>query len=96
MALVCISSQAGCARLQVLRLTLLGLERNLTAGEMLAQAVHAGSVIAAENARLSHIVVMGSGEPLANFENLIRFLELVHADYSLGIGYRHITVSTCG
>lgn len=96
-ASVCISSQAGCAMgCKFCASTLLGLERNLTAGEMLAQAVHASSVLATEGTRLSHIVVMGSGEPLANFENLTRFLELAHADYSLGISYRHITVSTCG
>jgi 23S rRNA (adenine2503-C2)-methyltransferase len=96
-ASVCISSQAGCAMgCKFCASTLRGLERNLTAGEMLAQATYASYILQKENLRLSHIVVMGSGEPLMNYDNLIRFIKLANAEYALGIGLRHITVSTCG
>jgi len=70
-----------------------GFSRNLTASEMLAQIT---SVQRRENIRISNIVLMGMGEPLDNFDNVLRFLELVsHAD-GVCIGQRHISVSTCG
>lgn len=94
---VCISSQAGCAMsCAFCASTLNGLERNLTAGEMLAQVLFIDGELRAEAQKVDSIVVMGSGEPLMNFDNLVRFLELVHAPYSLGMSYRRITVSTCG
>jgi 23S rRNA (adenine2503-C2)-methyltransferase len=70
-----------------------GLIRNLTAGEMLSQ------ITAAQNdldLRISHVVLMGMGEPLDNYENTLRFLELVTAEDHLNISARHITLSTCG
>ena len=73
--------------------TLEGRVRNLTAGEILSQIIVAQKVI---GERISNIVLMGSGEPLDNYENVIKFIELVTSDYGLKIGQRHITLSTCG
>lgn len=91
---VCISSQVGCRMgCRFCASTIDGLVRNLTASEMLGQI----TVIQREaGLRISNIVLMGSGEPLDNFENLMRFLKVVHEEEGLNIGYRHITVSTCG
>jgi len=90
---VCISSQVGCPVGCVFCATAtLGFTRNLTAGEMLDQVL-----TARENApggRLSHVVVMGMGEPLLNYGNLARALRLMHAE--VGLSYRHLTVSTAG
>lgn len=73
--------------------TLEGLERNLTAAEMLEQ-IYRIQVLTGE--RVSHIVVMGSGEPFDNYEEVIRFLRLVSDERGLHISPRNITVSTCG
>jgi 23S rRNA (adenine2503-C2)-methyltransferase len=72
---------------------LAGLERNLTAGEMVQQ-VYAVEREAGVN--ISHIVVMGCGEPFDNFEELIKFLQLIHNEEGKGLSLRNITVSTCG
>ena len=94
---ICISSQAGCAMgCAFCASTLNGLDRNLTAGEMLAQVLFVNDELRAEAQKIDSIVVMGTGEPLANFDNLIAFLELIHAPNTLGLSYRKITVSTCG
>ncbi|WP_434309171.1 23S rRNA (adenine(2503)-C(2))-methyltransferase RlmN [Hominifimenecus sp. rT4P-3] len=91
---VCISSQAGCRMgCRFCASTLDGLARNLSAGEMLEQ-VYAMERDTGE--RVSHVVVMGSGEPLDNKENLIKFLRLISDDQGGGISQRNITVSTCG
>ena len=91
---ICISSQVGCLMgCSFCASTIDGLVRNLTAGEMI------GQILAVQNdvkERISNVVMMGSGEPLDNFDNLIKFLDIVHQDDSLNIGYRHITISTCG
>ena len=94
---VCISTQAGCAMgCAFCASTLNGLERNLTAGEMLSQVLFINDKLRAESQKVDSIVVMGTGEPLQNFDNLIGFLELIHEPYTLGLSYRKITVSTCG
>ena len=106
---VCVSSQAGCAMgCKFCASTLLGLKRNLTANEIYAQILVAqwelrGDVSSeksirpngdANNNDVSHIVIMGTGEPLQNTENVINFIE--RANSQMGIGWRRITVSTCG
>jgi 23S rRNA (adenine2503-C2)-methyltransferase len=73
--------------------TLGGVVRNLSSGEILAQVLVAQKEI---EERISNIVLMGSGEPLDNYNNVIKFLRLVNASYGLNIGQRHITLSTCG
>ncbi len=90
---VCVSSQAGCAMgCKFCASTLLGLKRNLTANEMYAQVLTAKWEL--QSSDVTHIVVMGTGEPLMNTDALIEFIERAHAD--LNIGMRRITVSTCG
>ena len=73
--------------------TIDGLERNLNPSEMLSQVYNIEKDI---GERVSNIVVMGSGEPLDNYDNLIRFIELVSNDKGINISQRNITVSTCG
>lgn len=91
---VCISSQAGC-RMGCLfcASTLTGLERNLAPSEMLDQ-IYAISRITGE--RVSNVVVMGTGEPLDNYDNLCRFLTLLTDENGLHISQRNVTVSSCG
>src|SRR2546421_11873112 len=72
-----------------------GVERNLTAGEILEQLIRLRNLLPADE-RLTHIVVMGMGEPLANLDHLLETLELAGAKDGLGIGARHITISTVG
>ena len=70
-----------------------GLVRDLTAGEMLSQVYEAER---ATGEKINHIVVMGMGEPFDNYENLKRFLELLHHQDGKNLSYRHMTVSTSG
>ena len=91
---VCISSQVGCRMgCRFCASTIGGLVRSLTAGEMLDQIYqisrHTGE-------RVSNVVVMGTGEPLDNYENVLRFLQLVTDERGLNISMRHISLSTCG
>lgn len=91
---VCISSQVGCRMgCKFCASTLDGLERNLTTSEMLAQVYQ---IQKATNERVSHVVVMGSGEPLDNFDNLVKFIRILTDENGLNISQRNITVSTCG
>ena len=91
---ICVSTQVGCRMgCKFCASTIGGMTRNLTAGEILGQIL-AGQQILGE--RISNVVLMGSGEPFDNFENVSKFFEIITADYSLNIGQRHITVSTCG
>ena len=91
---VCISSQVGCRMgCKFCASTLGGLVRNLNASEMLEQ-VYMVQRISGE--RVSNVVVMGSGEPMDNFDNFVRFFELVTAQDGLNLSGRNITVSTCG
>ena len=91
---VCISTQVGCRMgCSFCASGLDGLSRNLLPSEMLAQVMKAG---ADNSVRVSNIVLMGMGEPLDNFDNVSRFLQLVSDSQGLGIGYRHISVSTSG
>ena len=91
---ICISSQVGCRMgCRFCASTIGGRVRNLLPSELL------GQVIAAQRdtgERISNIVMMGIGEPLDNYDNVIKFLKLVNAESGLNIGYRHISLSTCG
>src|SRR5690606_4673320 len=91
---ICISTQIGCRMgCKFCASTLEGRVRNLTAGEILSEVILAQKVL---GERISNIVLMGRGEPLDNYENVTKFLDLVNSDYGLNIGQRHITLSTCG
>lgn len=94
---ICVSSQAGCnIGCAFCASTVNGLQRNLTAGEMLAQAMKSQEIVKKEDGRINNIVIMGSGEPLLNYDNVIKFIRLVHEKYCMDIGYRNITLSTSG
>ncbi len=91
---VCISSQVGCRMgCRFCASTLDGLERNLRPSEMLDQ-VYAIQLLTGE--RVSNVVVMGTGEPMDNYDNLLRFLQLLTDENGLNISQRNVTVSTCG
>ncbi len=91
---VCISTQVGCKMGCVFCATgRSGFSRNLTASEMLAQIT---SIQQCEDIRISNVVLMGMGEPLDNFDNVLRFLELLSDPDGICIGQRHVSVSTCG
>ena len=93
---ICISTQVGCAMGCVFCASgLLGVDRNLTTGEILEQMLHLQRLLPAEE-RLSHIVVMGMGEPLANLNELLPALDQVSCKDGLGISVRRITISTVG
>ena len=91
---VCISSQAGCRMgCRFCASTLDGLVRGLTPAEMLEQIYRVGEDI---GERISNVVVMGTGEPLDNYENLLRFITMLTDENGLNISQRNLTVSTCG
>lgn len=91
---VCVSSQAGCRMgCRFCASTLDGLSRNLLPSEMLDQ-IYAVTLETGE--RVSNVVVMGSGEPLDNYDNLLRFIRLLTDENGLNISQRNVTVSTCG
>ncbi len=91
---VCISSQVGCRMgCRFCASTIGGLVRNLTPSEMLEQVY---SITRESGERVSNIVIMGSGEPLDNYETLLKFIELITNADGLNISKRNITLSTCG
>ena len=91
---MCVSTQVGCRMgCKFCASTLHGLKRSLTAGEITGQIIAASTDI---KKRISNIVLMGSGEPFDNFDNVEKFIENATSPDGLGIGARHITVSTCG
>jgi 23S rRNA (adenine2503-C2)-methyltransferase len=93
---ICISSQVGCAMGCVFCASgLEGVKRNLTTGEILEQMLQLQRLLSREE-RLSHIVVMGMGEPLANLDRLLPALEWAHSPDGLAISARRITISTVG
>lgn len=91
---ICVSSQVGCKMgCTFCASTLAGFKRNLTAGEIESQLHSAQNDL---NIKISHIVLMGIGEPLDNFDNVIDFLYNVNNENGLNISMRNITISTCG
>lgn len=91
---VCISSQVGCRMgCRFCASTLDGLERNLLPSEMLDQIY---SIQRITGERVSNVVVMGTGEPMDNYENLLKFIHILTDEAGLNISQRNITVSTCG
>ncbi len=91
---ICISSQVGCRMgCKFCASTIGGRVRNLSPGELLGQVIAAGKDL---GERISNIVMMGIGEPLDNYDNVLKFLRLVNCEEGVCIGYRHISLSTCG
>jgi 23S rRNA (adenine2503-C2)-methyltransferase len=91
---VCISTQAGCRmNCGFCASTIGGLKRNLTAAEMLDQVL---TTIRDSEQKISNVVLMGIGEPLDNYDNVLRFLKLISCEGGLNISLRHVSLSTCG
>ena len=91
---VCISSQAGCRMgCRFCASTIGGLVRSLEASEMLRQIYHIQKIT---EERISNVVVMGTGEPLDNYDNFIKFIHMLSDEHGLHISQRNITASTCG
>lgn len=91
---ICVSSQVGCAYgCKFCASGLDGWKRNLTAGEIVAQFLAVEEI---SGERVSNIVFMGMGEPFANYDNLMRAITILNAPWGIGLGARHITVSTSG
>ncbi|MBI5415737.1 MAG: 23S rRNA (adenine(2503)-C(2))-methyltransferase RlmN [Candidatus Omnitrophica bacterium] len=93
----CISTQAGCKfGCKFCASGLGGWKRNLTCAEILAQVLHVQEESLNHKRPLSNIVFMGTGEPLDNFDNLFKAIRTINSDKGIGIGARHITISTVG
>lgn len=91
---VCLSTQAGCAmECRFCATGRNGLRRNLTAAEMLEQVL---LIARLTGSRVNNLVVMGQGEPLANYDQVLKAIRIINDPQGLGIGARHITLSTCG
>ncbi|HHV72238.1 MAG TPA: 23S rRNA (adenine(2503)-C(2))-methyltransferase RlmN [Clostridia bacterium] len=93
----CLSTQVGCRMgCSFCASTLGGLIRNLKAGEILDQLISMARDLKAKGEKISRVVLMGTGEPLDNWKEVRRFLEYVHQPDCFNLGYRKITISTCG
>ena len=97
---LCVSTQVGCRmRCAFCASGIDGLIRNLSAGEILGQVLQVNKFLEGslnEKRKITNIVLMGSGEPLDNYENVKKFLELINADEGLNVSERNISLSTCG
>ena len=94
---LCISTQVGCRMgCRFCASTLEGRIRDLTAGEMLGEILCANRYLASEGNKVSHVVLMGSGEPLDNYDNVIRFLHLLREEDGIRMSLRNVSLSTCG
>lgn len=93
----CVSSQVGCNMgCSFCASGLLKKQRNLSVEEMVGEVLVLNDILKEENQRITHVVVMGTGEPFDNYDNVIDFVRIVNDQKALAIGARHITVSTCG
>lgn len=93
----CVSSQVGCNMgCSFCASGLLKRQRNLTTSEMVGEILVLNDLIKEESLRVTHVVVMGTGEPFDNFGNVMNFIKIINNQKALAIGARHITVSTCG
>ncbi len=94
---ICVTSQVGCNMgCTFCASGLLKKQRDLTSGEIIQQVVEVQKDLDKNDERISHIVVMGTGEPFDNYDNVMNFCRTANNDLGLGIGARHITISTCG
>lgn len=94
---LCVSSQVGCRMgCKFCASTLEGLIRNLSAGEILSQVLSVNALGGGKERYVTNIVLMGSGEPLDNFDSVVKFLRLVTAEEGINISERNISLSTCG
>ncbi len=98
-SVACVSSEVGCNMACAFCASgLLKKKRGLTVDELLGQVLVLNDLLKLENndERITHVVVMGTGEPFDNYDNVMDFIRILNAPHGLAIGARHITVSTCG
>ena len=94
---LCVSTQVGCRMGCAFCASMLdGCARSLSAGEILGQIVCANGVLAPQGQKVGNVVLMGSGEPLDNYDNVVRFLRILRMEGGLCIGMRSVSLSTCG
>ena len=94
---ICVSSQVGCNMACAFCASgLLKKKRNLEVHEIVGQVIVMNQVLEEKGQRVSHVVVMGTGEPFDNYDNVIDFIRIINHPKALAIGARHISVSTCG
>jgi 23S rRNA (adenine2503-C2)-methyltransferase len=94
---ICVSSEVGCSMgCAFCASGLLKKERGLTSAEMMGEVICVNEILATEGQNVSHVVVMGTGEPFDNYDNVLTFVHTCNEQKGLSIGARHITVSTCG
>ena len=94
---LCVSTQVGCRMgCAFCASTLDGCARSLSAGEILGHIVCANGVLAPQGQKVGNVVLMGSGEPLDNYDNVVRFLRILRMEGGLCIGMRSVSLSTCG
>lgn len=93
----CLSSQVGCNMgCTFCASGLLKKQRDLSAGEIVSQALMIQKILDEDNRRLGNIVIMGTGEPFDNYDNVMKALSIINSPFGLEIGSRHISISTCG
>ena len=93
----CVSSEVGCNMGCCFCASgLLKKKRELTVDELVGQVLVLDDLLKSENKRVTHVVVMGTGEPFDNYDNVLDFIRILNHPHGLAIGARHITVSTCG
>jgi len=94
---LCVSCQVGCPNKCLFCATgKLGLTRDLTTQEIIDQYLHFARKLKKENKKINNIVFMGMGEPFLNYENVLHAVEILNNPHKIGLGFRHITISTCG
>jgi 23S rRNA (adenine2503-C2)-methyltransferase len=94
-ATACLSSQVGCKfACSFCASGMLGFKRDLTAAEIINELLYLKNN--SKDRKITHVVFMGTGEPLDNYENVLRAIRIINAEYSFNIGARRITISTCG
>jgi len=94
---LCVSTQVGCAfRCQFCATGLIGFKRNLSCGEIVSQVLLAKLILKSEKKDLTNVVYMGMGEPLANYDNVMKSIRVIHSSWGLNMGARHISISTVG
>ncbi len=96
---LCVSTQVGCRMgCKFCASTLNGLVRNLSAGEIVAQVLCVNAYLngSRQNRKITNVVLMGSGEPLDNFDNVLKFIKLISDEHGINISQRNISLSTCG
>ncbi|MDD6302087.1 MAG: 23S rRNA (adenine(2503)-C(2))-methyltransferase RlmN [Bacillales bacterium] len=94
---ICVTSQVGCNMgCSFCASGLLKKQRNLEVSEMVGEILVMNDLLKESNEKITHVVVMGTGEPFDNYDNVIDFIRIINDQKALAIGARHITVSTCG